>query len=69
MLDLDGELRLYMLRKGVYKNDFFKSIAGVWWGAHPRCMNLLYRGLVGSVLEYGSACFSGMAHMLRLESV
>jgi hypothetical protein len=31
----------------------------------------LYSGLVGSVLEYGSVCYSGMArtHMLRLERV
>jgi hypothetical protein len=34
-------------------------------------MIMLYRGLVGSVLEYGSVCYSGMArtHMLRLERV
>jgi hypothetical protein len=32
---------------------------------------MLYRGFVGSVLEYGSVCYSGMArtHMLRLERV
>jgi hypothetical protein len=38
---------------------------------HRRCMIMLYRGLVGSVLEYGSVCYSGMArtHMLRLERV
>jgi hypothetical protein len=32
-------------------------------------MIVLYRGFVGSVLEYGSVCYSGMirTHMLRLE--
>jgi hypothetical protein len=45
-------------------------MAGVWWGAHPRCMIML-NSLVGSMLEYGSVCYSGMArtHMLRLERV
>jgi hypothetical protein len=34
-------------------------------------MLLLYKGLVGSVLDYASVCYSGMAktHMLRLERV
>jgi hypothetical protein len=27
----------------------------------PRCMIMLYRDLVGSVLEYGSVCYSEMA--------
>jgi hypothetical protein len=37
----------------------------------PSCMLLLYRGLIGSVLEYGSVCYTGMAgtHMLSLERV
>jgi hypothetical protein len=32
---------------------------------------LLYRGLIGSVLEYGSVCFTNMAntHMLDLERI
>jgi hypothetical protein len=32
-------------------------------------MIMLYKGLVGSELEYGSVCYSGIArtHMLRLE--
>jgi hypothetical protein len=40
MLDLDGELRLDMFRKGVY--IFLKSVTGVQWGAHSRCMIMLY---------------------------
>jgi hypothetical protein len=53
------------------KTEFLKSVAGVWLGAHLRCMIMLYRGLVGSVLEYGLVCYSGMArtHMLRFERV
>jgi hypothetical protein len=43
----------------------------VWRRAHPRCILLLYKGLIGSVLDYASVCYSGMAktHMLRLERV
>jgi hypothetical protein len=39
--------------------------------SHPSCMLLLYRGLIGSVVEYGSVCYAGMArtHMLLLERV
>jgi hypothetical protein len=47
-----------------------RSIAGTWWGAHPRCMLLLYKGLMmGSILDYVSVCYSGMArtHFLKLE--
>jgi hypothetical protein len=34
-------------------------------------MPLLYRGLIGSVLEYGSVCYAGMGktHMLLLERI
>jgi hypothetical protein len=48
-----------------------RSIAGTWWkggGAHPRCMLLLYKGVVGSILDYASLCYFGMArtHLLKL---
>jgi hypothetical protein len=44
-------------------------VAAVSWGAHPSCLILLYKGLIGSVLEYGSVCFTNVArtHMLGLE--
>jgi hypothetical protein len=61
----------YVQKRCLQRLNFLKSIAGVWWGAHPRCMFMLYRSLLGSVLEYGSVSYSGMArtHMLRLERV
>jgi hypothetical protein len=42
-----------------------------FWGAHSSCLILLYRGLTGSVVEYGSICFTNEAktHMLGLERV
>jgi hypothetical protein len=63
-------------RKRVYfsmhqRVNSLKSVAGLSWGAHPSCLILLYRGLIVSVLEYGSVCFTNMAktHMLGLEGV
>jgi hypothetical protein len=46
-------------------------VACVSCGAHPFCLILLYRELIGSVLEYGSVCFTNMikTHMLCLERV
>jgi hypothetical protein len=40
-------------------------------GAHPRCMLLLNKGLVGSILVYASLSYSGMArtHFLKLEKL
>jgi hypothetical protein len=38
---------------------FSVAVAGVWWGANPRCMLLLCKGLIGSVLDYSSVCYSG----------
>jgi hypothetical protein len=55
------------------KTDFLKigswCLVGCTPSLHDCCM--LYRGLVGSVLEECSVCYSGNArtHMLRLESI
>jgi hypothetical protein len=53
------------------KIEYWRSIADVWWGAHPRCVLLLYKGLIGSIVDYAWVCYSGMAktHMFRLERV
>jgi hypothetical protein len=59
----------YVGRRCLQRINLLKSVAGVSWGAHPSCMLLQYRGLIGSVLEYGSVCFTGMAHMLLLERI
>jgi hypothetical protein len=51
--------------------NLWKPWAGVSWGPHPSCLILLYRGLIGSVLEYGSVCFANTAstHILGREKV
>jgi hypothetical protein len=61
----------YVKRRCLQRINLLKSVAGVSWGAHPFCMLLLYRGLIGSVLEYGSVCYAGMAktQMLLLERI
>jgi ribonuclease HI len=50
----------YVRRRCLQRVNLLKSVACVSWGSHPSCLILLYRGLIGSVLEYGSVCFSNM---------
>jgi hypothetical protein len=61
----------YVRRRCLQRVNLLKSVAGVSWGAHLSCLILLYRGLIGSVLEYGSVCFTNMVktHTLGLERV
>jgi hypothetical protein len=62
---------IYVRRRCRHRINLLKSVAGVSSGEHPSCMLLLYRGLIGSVLEYGSVCYAGMArtHVLLLERI
>jgi hypothetical protein len=39
------------------------------WGAHPSCLILLYRGLIGSVLEYGSVCFTNIEDCIGYDGI
>jgi hypothetical protein len=48
-----GTQVIYVQKRCLQRLNFLTSIAGVWWGAHPRCMLLLYKGLIGSVFDYG----------------
>jgi hypothetical protein len=62
---------VYTRQRCLQRVNLLKLVAGISWGAHLSCLTLLYRGLIGSVLEYGSVCFTNMAktHMLGLESM
>jgi hypothetical protein len=51
----------YVKRRCLQSINLLKSVVGVSWGAHPSCMLLLYRGLIGSVLA--------RTHMLLLERI
>jgi hypothetical protein len=42
----------YVRRRCLQRVNLLKSVAGVSCGAHPSCLILLHRGLIGSVLEY-----------------
>jgi hypothetical protein len=61
----------YVRRRCLQRVNLLKSVVGVSWAAHPSCLILLYRGLIGSVLEYGSVFFTNIAktNMLGLERV
>jgi hypothetical protein len=39
-----GTQAKYVQKRCLQRLNFLKSIAGVWWGAHSRCMLLLYKG-------------------------
>jgi hypothetical protein len=50
----------FLRRRCLQRVNLLKSVAGFSWGANPSCLILLYRGLIGLVLEYGSVCFANM---------
>jgi hypothetical protein len=60
---------MYVQRRCLQRLNFMRSIAGTWLRAHPRCMLQLYKGLMGSILDFASECYSEMArtHFLKLE--
>ncbi|XP_045484546.1 uncharacterized protein LOC123689266 [Pieris rapae] len=39
--------------------NIMKCLSGVWWGAHPFSMKLVYNALVRSVLDYGTFLLDG----------
>lgn len=34
--------------------NMLRCLSGVWWGAHPFCMKLIYNALIRSILDYGT---------------
>jgi hypothetical protein len=41
-----GTQARYVQKRCLQRLNFLKSIVSVWWGAHPHCKIMLYRGLV-----------------------
>lgn len=39
--------------------NMMKCLTGVWWGAHPFSLRLIYNALIRSVLDYGSFLLQG----------
>ncbi|PZC82109.1 hypothetical protein B5X24_HaOG211199 [Helicoverpa armigera] len=44
----------YLIKRCERAISILKALAGVWWGAHPFTMKLVYNALVRSILDYGS---------------
>lgn len=56
---LDGKLTgiphfEYVVTKCERLLNIVRCLSGVWWGAHPFSMKLLYNALIRSVLDYGT---------------
>lgn len=44
----------YIVSKCEKNINILRCVSGVWWGAHPSCLKLLYNALIRSVLDYGT---------------
>ncbi|XP_049883240.1 uncharacterized protein LOC126378842 [Pectinophora gossypiella] len=44
----------YIVNKCERLLNILRCLSGVWWGAHPFCMKLLYNALIRSLLDYGT---------------
>jgi len=47
-----------MIVKGNKVAKIILSLSGIWWGAHPSLLLLLYRSIYRSSIEYGAQIFS-----------
>lgn len=44
----------YIVSKCEKNINILRCVSGVWWGAHPTSMKLLYNALIRSILDYGT---------------
>lgn len=44
----------YVVNKCERLLNLLRCLAGVWWGAHPQSLKLVYNALIRSVLDYGT---------------
>jgi hypothetical protein len=44
----------YVVSKCEKNINILRCVSGVWWGAHPFCLKLMYNALIRSVLDYGT---------------
>lgn len=52
---LDGAEHFnYLVKKSERALNTLRCLSGVWWGAHPTSLRLLYNATVRSILDYGS---------------
>lgn len=43
--------------------NMLRCLAGVWWGAHPFCLKLIYNAIIRSVLDFGMFLLDGCNKM------
>lgn len=44
----------YLIKKSERGLNTLRCLSGVWWGAHPTSLRLIYNATVRSILDYGS---------------
>lgn len=44
----------YVVRKCEKSISVLRALSGVWWGAHPSSLRLVYNALIRSIMDYGS---------------
>lgn len=44
----------YLIAKCERRMNMMRCLSGVWWGAHPSSMRLLYHAVIRSVFDYGT---------------
>lgn len=49
----------YVVNKCERVLNMMKCLSGVWWGAHPTSLKLIYNALIRSILEYGTFLLQG----------
>jgi len=51
--------------------NILRCLAGVWWGAHPLSLKLIYNAIIRSVIDYGSFLLEpcSAAAMKRLDAI
>lgn len=61
----------YALLRCEHNLNVLRCVTGVWWGAHPFTMKLLYNALIRSILDYGIFLLhpSNMNAFKKLEGV
>ncbi|XP_061717906.1 uncharacterized protein LOC133525605 [Cydia pomonella] len=63
----------YIVTKCERNINILRCLAGVWWGAHPFSLKLLYNAIIRSLLDYGSfllepANVSALQSLNRIQS-
>lgn len=52
-------------------NNILKAVSGVWWGADPRTLLIIYKGLIRPVLDYGAIIYqdSPQSELIKVDRI